>query len=446
MREEPLDLSVVIPTLDEEGDIASAVGAIQEVCRGLGLRYEILVVDGGSQDRTAERAREAGAEVLVQQEPGYGGALRAGFARARGAWIATLDADLSHPPMALRTLYRNRERADLLIASRFVKGGRANMSFTRKALSRILNRVFAKALSIPVLDLSSGFRLYRRRVLEEVHATHADFSFLQEVLVQAYASGFRVVEIPFHYFPRESGVSKARILEFGISYLRLLHSSRKLRNSILSADYDERAFDSWIFPQRWWQRQRYRLITGWAQRGARTVDIGCGSSRIFEALPGAVGIDYDANVLRYRRPLGNPLLRASTEALPLRDASFDQLISSQVIEHVPLDEAIFREFARVLKPGGGQLILGTPDYGRWEWRWIERIYGWVMPGAYAHEHITHYTLDSLRELLQRHGFEILEHRYIARAELVIRARRLPTSVDSGEMQTTAGPTRQETAR
>ncbi len=233
-------------------------------------------------------------------------------------------------------------------------------------------------------------------------------------------AGYSVHEVPFHYFPRTAGSSKARIFKFGISYLKLLRRSRQLRRSTESADYDERAYFSWVLPQRWWQRWRYRIVTRWADRVGKVVDIGCGSSRIFEALPGSVGLDIDRSKLRYRRPLGNPLVCASLERLPLPDAHFDQVICSQVIEHVPEDPRIFSEFARVLKPGG-TLVLGTPDYDRWQWVVVEWVYGWALPGAYAHEHITHYTLDSLRRILDEHGFEVDEHRYVFQGELILRA-------------------------
>ena len=417
-----MDLSIIIPALDEEGCVGQAVADVHGVCRGMGLDYEILVVDGGSRDRTALLAQQAGATVLTQREPGYGTALREGFAAARGEWVATMDSDLSHPPMILRTLYRNRERGDLLIASRYVKGGLANMPLQRKWLSRVLNQVFARVLDLPIADLSSGFRLYRRSVLREVEARHSDFSFLQEILVRSYCAGFRVIEIPFHYFPRRSGASKARIIPFGVSYLRLLRASRKLRDAPGSADYDERAFDSWILPQRWWQRARYRIVVGWADREGRVLDAGCGSSRIFEALPGAMGIDSNRSVLRYRRALGNPLVCASTTALPLRDASFDQVLSSAVIAQLRYGEGAFGEFFRVLRPGG-TLILGTPDSDRIEWRFIEWVCGKVMRGADAHEPITHYTRRSVRALLDAHGFDVVAHRHVFRGELILLARK-----------------------
>src|SRR5207253_88977 len=76
--------------------------------------------------------------------------------------------------------------------------------------------------------------------------------------------------------------------------------------------------------------------------------------------------------------------------LPFKDASFDCVICSEVIEHVPADEKVFSELLRVLEPGG-RLILGTPDYDRWRWRALEWVYGKVSPGGYADEHITHYS-------------------------------------------------------
>jgi dolichol-phosphate mannosyltransferase len=418
----PLDLSVVIPALDEGANIGGVVSAVHRVCRGLGAAYEVLVIDGGSRDGTVEEARRAGAEVHVQSSPGYGAALREAFARTRGTWVATLDSDLSHPPNVLRTLYRNRHRGEILIASRYIKGGNAVMPWLRKTLSVVLNRLFASVLDLPVSDLSSGFRLYRRDVLRAIDTQNADFSFLQEILVRGYCDGYAVHEVPFHYFPRVNGASKARILRFGLSYLRLLFRSWRLRGSVESADYDERAYDSRIPPQRWWQRRRYRIITRWAQRDGDVVDVGCGSSRILEALPGAIGLDLSRRKLRYRRTLGNPLVCASLERLPLPSERFDQVICSQVIEHVPQDERIFGELHRVLRPGG-TLILGTPDYGRWEWRLAEWVYGKVMPGGYAEEHITRYTRATLTECLERHGFDVLEHRYVFRGELIVRARK-----------------------
>ncbi|HVO23703.1 MAG TPA: glycosyltransferase [Candidatus Margulisiibacteriota bacterium] len=417
-----IDLTVLIPVLNERDNLVALLPRLRHVIAQLGCTHEVLVVDGGSHDGTVEAAAGLGAQVLVQRAPGYGGALREGFAAATGAYVLTLDADLSHDPDFIIKLWRARAQADVVIASRYVKGGVAYMPLNRKLLSRILNRFFALGLGLPVRDMSSGFRLYRARVLAGLELQGRNFDVLEEVLVKAYAAGWRVVEIPFTYYPRDAGSSHARVIAFGLDLLRAFARLWGLRSSIESADYDERAFYSRIPLQRYWQRERHRIITAMARGAGRTLDVGCGSSVILQSLNYAVGIDVLANKLRYMRQYGVPLVRGSVLALPIRDAAFDCVVCSQVIEHLAADPAIFDELTRVLRPGG-LLVLGTPDYDTIGWRTIEPLYGWFAPGGYKDEHITHYTLASLTELVARYGFEIVERAYVLRSELILAMRK-----------------------
>ncbi|MGB6091400.1 MAG: class I SAM-dependent methyltransferase, partial [Candidatus Binataceae bacterium] len=149
---------------------------------------------------------------------------------------------------------------------------------------------------------------------------------------------------------------------------------------------------------------------------------GCGSSLIIQSLNNVVGMDFNFSKLRFLSRYRMPLVRGSAFALPFRDSSFDCVISSQVIEHIPFDEVLFSEMRRVLVPGG-KLILGTPDYATRAWRTIEPIYGFLMPGGYKDEHITHYTRERLTELLTRNGFSVEEVSYIGGGELIMRCRR-----------------------
>src|SRR5919198_1174962 len=112
----PVDLTVILPVLNERDNVASLLPRLSAVLGDLGCTSEVVVVDGGSQDGTADLARTLGARVLVQRTPGYGGALREGFAAARGRYIVTLDADLSHEPDFIAKLWRARDRADIVIA------------------------------------------------------------------------------------------------------------------------------------------------------------------------------------------------------------------------------------------------------------------------------------------------------------------------------------------
>ncbi len=417
-----VDLSVVVPVLNERDNLEALLPRLARVLDDLACTSEVLVVDGGSADGTVETGRSLGARVLVQRDPGYGGALREGFAAARGRWILTLDADLSHDPDFVGKLWRARESADVLIASRYVKAGVAYMPLHRRLLSRALNRFFSLGLGLPLRDLSSGFRLYRASVLARLDPRGRDFDVLEEVLVRAYADGWRVTEIPFTYHPREHGSSHARIVRFGLALLSAFGRLWPLRNSIESADYDERAFFSRIPLQRYWQRRRHHIITTMARGGGRTLDVGCGSSVILQSLNNAVGLDVSERKLRYMRRYGIPLVRGSVTALPFPAATFDCLVCSQVIEHIPEDPAIFSELVRVLRPGG-LLVLGTPDYATIGWRMIEPLYGLFAPGGYRDEHITHYTRSSLEAIAGRLGLDVVGHGYVARSELILAMRK-----------------------
>ncbi|HSD27453.1 MAG TPA: methyltransferase domain-containing protein, partial [Vicinamibacteria bacterium] len=143
---------------------------------------------------------------------------------------------------------------------------------------------------------------------------------------------------------------------------------------------------------------------------------------IVQDLDRVVGLDVLASKLRYLRQRCGALVQGSVFDLPFADESFDGVVCSQVVEHIAGGARPFEELARVLKPGG-LAVVGTPDYGRPYWPAIERAYKWAHPNGYADEHITHYSLASLREVLGRAGFEVLRHEYIVGAELNVLARR-----------------------
>jgi dolichol-phosphate mannosyltransferase len=254
------ELAVVIPALNERENLELLLPALREVLEDLGVVAEIVVADGGSTDGTSVAAVRRGARVVAQTERGYGGGLLAGFGATTAPWILTMDADLSHRPVFVQELWKRRHEAEVLIASRYVAGGRADMEALRRLLSHVLNRTYARALALPLRDLSSGFRMYRRDALVGIRPEARDFDFLEELLIRVHAEGWRVVEVPFHYMARGSGRSHARLVKFGWALARTLVRMWQLRNSVSAADYDWRAFDSPIWLQRYWQRTRHRIV------------------------------------------------------------------------------------------------------------------------------------------------------------------------------------------
>lgn len=416
----PRFVSVVVPCADEAENVGELTRRIHEVLSRACDEYEIIVVVPGPDDPTGPAAAAAGARVLHQKRPGYGGALKEGLLAARGDWVVTMDGDLSHPPEQIEELLARRHDAEVVVCSRYVPGASAEVSMWRAFLSWVLNRIYGRVLAIPVLDSSSGFRVYRRHVFDEIEFQGEKYDILQEILVQIYCRGWRVIEIPFAYAPRAAGESHARPLQFAPHFLTTLLKLFRLRNHFDSADYDSRAYDSIVWPQRYWQRKRFEWIQRMADHPGQRLDVGCGSSRIIQSRPDAIGMDLSLPKLRFLRKTNPRLVRATTYALPIASDSIDVLVHSQVIEHIPYDRSIFTEMNRVLRKGG-TLVVGTPDYGRVQWRVTEALYGLLMPSGYADDHVTHYTRQSLIEELARVGFGIRRYAYVGGGELIIEA-------------------------
>src|SRR6266851_2299699 len=379
-------------------DFDGLLNALRQELRSLGIEYELIVLDTGST---------------------YGRALRRGLEQAAGEYVLTLDAGGSHDPSFLAAIWAARNEAEVVIASRYTEGGSADMPRTRRALSRLLNGALRRGLSLPSSDLSSGYRLYRRVAVAALPLQATGFDILQEILIRMVAEGYRVREVPFHY--EAPGRSRAWLARFAASNLKTFGAMWKLRNSIASADYDARAYDSPIPLQRYWQRRRYQVITTMAAGAQRVLDVGCGSSRIIGSAR-MVALDIVLGKLRYARRYGNPLVHGSIFELPFKDAAFDCVICSEVVEHVPADERVFSELERVLEPGG-RLILGTPDYDRRRWRALEWLYGRLAPGGYADEHITHYGRTNLAAYLQARGLTVEAVKYVAGSEMVFLLRK-----------------------
>jgi dolichol-phosphate mannosyltransferase len=208
---------VVIPTYNEA---ESVVEVIDRVLAGE-PRADVLVVDDGSPDGTAELVQKRGEGEprvhLMERsgKQGLGAAYQAGFGwgleRGYDA-LVEMDADLSHPPERLPALLDGLAAADLVIGSRYVPGGRTvNWSRGREAISRVGNTYVRLALRVPVHDATAGYRAYRREVLEElpVEAIRSNgYCFQVEMAHKAWQEGFRVAEVPITFTERASGVSK----------------------------------------------------------------------------------------------------------------------------------------------------------------------------------------------------------------------------------------------
>ena len=201
---------VVIPTYNEAESIGEILAALKP------LDCDVLVIDDGSPDGTAQIVRNLGIEVIERAgKQGLGSAYRAGFSLAmdRGyTYIIQMDADGSHQVSDLEKLMEWIGSADLLIGSRWVKdGGIANWSKFRVYLSRTANAYANLMLSLGIKDTTSGFRIYSTEILKKMDIStirSEGYCFQIEMTRRAIARGGSVAEIPITFIERAHGKSK----------------------------------------------------------------------------------------------------------------------------------------------------------------------------------------------------------------------------------------------
>jgi dolichol-phosphate mannosyltransferase len=239
-------LWVFLPTYNEVGNLEGIVRAVvDQLDRTEPENWRLLVVDDGSPDGTGELAdRLAGelprVEVLHREtKDGLGKAYLAGYeyAWARGAeMVIVMDADFSHDPAYLPSMIAAAAESDLVLGSRYVRGGQiADWPPLRRLLSRAGSVYARRILGLKVNDLTSGFRLVRRGVLETVEPSTLraqGYVFNIELTYRALLAGFTVAEVPICFRDREAGESKMSLpiaLEALLLVPRLLRDSREWR-------------------------------------------------------------------------------------------------------------------------------------------------------------------------------------------------------------------------
>jgi len=218
-------LSVIVPTYNEAENLPYLVERVHASLSA--YDYELIIVDDNSPDGTGTLAEELARKrpIKVVHRPGKMGLATAvidGFRQASGDILGVIDADLQHPPEKIPELLAAMAKADIVIASRYVKGGGTRgWTFTREMISRgakILPRfLFAKIRSVK--DPLSGFFLFRREVIQDVTLNPVGYKILLEILVKGKHNG--IVEVPYIFGGRERGRSTFNRKE-QINYLKHL--------------------------------------------------------------------------------------------------------------------------------------------------------------------------------------------------------------------------------
>jgi glycosyltransferase involved in cell wall biosynthesis len=219
----PLRVSVVIPCLNEADSIEQSVTSTASALAEAGLRGEVLVVDNGSEDGSAELAERAGARVIREPRRGYGSAYLAGFDQARGEYIVMLDADLTYPADDIpRFVEQLDDGAELVMGDRMDNIQPGAMPWLHRyvgnpILSGILNLFFRTG----VRDAHCGMRAFRRDVLSKLDLRTTGMEFASEMVIRAAKENLDIRQIPIEYRPR-AGESKLSSFRDGWRHLRFL--------------------------------------------------------------------------------------------------------------------------------------------------------------------------------------------------------------------------------
>jgi len=229
---------VMIPTYNEKENIGKLVSQI------LALKIEnleIVVIDDSSPDGTAEIVKGIASKnkkvhlILRTKNKGRGYAGKAGYKYAlehNADYIIEMDADFSHNPEYIPELLKKIKECDLVLGSRAVKGGKeVGRNIIRRLITKMANFYIRALLGLNVKDTNSGFRCFRRSVLENIGVdkiTSKGPSIVQEVLFMAHLKGFKIKEIPIVFKERKLGTSKLGIPQLFGGYiivlkLKLLH-------------------------------------------------------------------------------------------------------------------------------------------------------------------------------------------------------------------------------
>lgn len=220
-----MKVTIVIPTYNERENIERLIAEIFRIFDKGGIDGSVIVVDDNSPDGTADAVEGLKKEFPVtlirrQEKRGIGSAYVTGFRKAleQGAdAIMEMDADFSHNPEEIPNFIRAMENSDVVLGSRYITGGKIeNWNFIRRLISKGGNYIARILLGMDINDITTGYRAYRREVLEGVDLASiksSGYAFQAEMLVRARERDFRIKEMPITFRDRAHGKSKLSRME-----------------------------------------------------------------------------------------------------------------------------------------------------------------------------------------------------------------------------------------
>jgi dolichol-phosphate mannosyltransferase len=217
------DLSIIMPAYLEEENLRLLLPRIQSVVNEISQSNEIIVVDTESpMDGTPQACTENSATYFNRTGGNtYGAAIRTGIEKAHGKKIIFMDADGSHYPEFIKKLYIEKDNADIVIASRYIKGGHTENSRVLILMSKIVNWGYAFVLDIKCKDVSNSFKLYDGKLLKSLSLKCNNFDVVEEILYKILKvnPNLKILELPFSFKQRMFGETKRNLPKFILTYI-----------------------------------------------------------------------------------------------------------------------------------------------------------------------------------------------------------------------------------
>ncbi|MHA1312267.1 MAG: polyprenol monophosphomannose synthase [Candidatus Helarchaeota archaeon] len=239
-------ITIVIPTYNEIDNLGLIINKILQIMKINIFNFEIIIVDDNSPDGTgilADQFSKIYKNIKVihrKEKTGLGDAYKAGFKEARGDIIFEIDCDLSHDPNDIPRFIKALKNYDIIIGSRYIKGGsNINRSIFRILVSKVANILAATFFKLKLSDCTSGYRAYKKYVIDTIisHVNCQKYTFQVEMLEKAKKFGFRIGEIPIIFRERKRGQSKFNYSEIK-EFLKVLFLNFPIIKSYLKLKFD----------------------------------------------------------------------------------------------------------------------------------------------------------------------------------------------------------------
>lgn len=211
-------VSVIIPACNEQGNIRQVLREVKESLSGANINFEIIVVDDGSSDGTADVADQEVIRVIRHEyNMGYGASLKNGIREAQGEFIAIIDADNTYPAREFPRLIKEVEKYDMVVGAR--TGEKVHIPFIRRPAKCFLNKLSSFLSGVKIPDVNSGMRVVRKEaILSYMHLFPPGFSLTTTLTLAMTCDGYRIKYVPINYSFRK-GKSKINAIRDPFKFL-----------------------------------------------------------------------------------------------------------------------------------------------------------------------------------------------------------------------------------